>query len=96
MLACAELNSAQANTAGSRIFRQFLRKNEFLSKTILACLSVTRMALILEIKKTRDTAPLSSLTYFNSSLLLCTKRDLVTLECQDSLFNHNFFLHIHK
>ena len=44
-------DSAQANTARSRIFREFLRENEFLSKTILACLSGAQMAYIHEIKK---------------------------------------------
>ena len=54
-------DSAQANTARSRIFREYLRENEFLSKTILACLSGAQMASIHEIKngkKSRDTAPL--------------------------------------
>ena len=51
MLACAESDSAQANTAQSRIFREYLRENEFLSKTILACLSGAQMASIHEIKK---------------------------------------------
>ena len=37
MLACAEYDSAQANTARSRIFCEYIRKNEFLSKTILVC-----------------------------------------------------------
>ena len=54
-------DSAQANTARSRIFREFLRENEHLSKTILACLSGVQMASIHEIKKCQiscDTAPL--------------------------------------
>ena len=61
MLSCAESDSAQANTAQSQIFRGDLCENEFLSKTILACLSGAQMALIHEIKnakKSRDTAPL--------------------------------------
>ena len=58
-------DSAQANTARSRIFREFLRENELLSKTILACLSGAQMASIHEIKKwqkSRDTAPLITFT----------------------------------
>ena len=61
MLVCAESDSAQANTAQSRIFREFLREYDFLSKTILACLSGAQMALIhetKEAKKSCDTAPL--------------------------------------
>ena len=57
-----ESNSAQVNTARSRIFREYLRENEFLSKTILACLSGAQMGSIHEIKngkKSRDTAPLT-------------------------------------
>ena len=45
---------AQANTARSRIFREYLGKNEFLSKTILACLSGARMGLIHEINKCQN------------------------------------------
>ena len=51
----------QGNTARSRIFREYLCENELLSKTILACLSGSQLALIHEIKnanKSRDTAPL--------------------------------------
>ena len=62
----AESNPLQANTARSRIFRNYLRKNEFLSKTILACLSGAHMASIHEIKKckkSRDTVPLSRILY---------------------------------
>ena len=62
VLACAESDSPQANTARSRIFCEFLRENKLLSKTILACLSGAQMASIHEIKnakKSRDTAPLS-------------------------------------
>ena len=58
---CSQQNSAWANTARSRIFREFLCENELLSKTILACLSGAQMASIHEIKnakKSRDTAPL--------------------------------------
>ena len=51
VLACAKSDSAQANTTRSRIFREYLRENEFLSKTILACLSGAQMASIHEIKK---------------------------------------------
>ena len=51
MLACAESDSAQANTVRSRIFREYLHENEFLSKTILACLSGAQMASFHEIKK---------------------------------------------
>ena len=40
-----------ANTARCRIFREYLRENELLSKTILACLSEAQMASIQEIKK---------------------------------------------
>ena len=61
MLACAESYSAQANTARSQIFREYLCKNEFLSKAILACLSGAQMASIHENRgrKSRDTAPLT-------------------------------------
>ena len=51
MLAWAEFDSAQANTGRSRIFREFLRENELLAKTILTCLSGAQMASIHEIKK---------------------------------------------
>ena len=37
VLYCAESDSAQAYTARSQIFHEYLRKNEFLSKIILAC-----------------------------------------------------------
>ena len=44
-------DSAQANTAWSQIFREYLGENEFLSKTILACLSgAYQMGSIHEIK----------------------------------------------
>ena len=46
MLACAESYSVQANTLRGRIFREYLRENEFLSETILACLSGAQMGLI--------------------------------------------------
>ena len=73
MLACAESDSAQANTAWSRIFREYLRENKFLSKTILACLSGAQMASFHDIKngkKSRVTAPLSNcLVLFNWKLL---------------------------
>ena len=48
---CSRQNSVQANTARSRIFRKYLRENEFLSKTMLACLSGAQMASIHKIKK---------------------------------------------
>ena len=54
VLACGESDSAQCWPDS--------RKNEFLSKTILACLSVAQMASIHKIKndkKSGDTAPLS-------------------------------------
>ena len=54
-------DSVQANTAGSRIFREYLRENEFLSKTHFACLSRAQVGLIHEIKnakKSRDTTHL--------------------------------------
>ena len=51
VLDCAESDSTQANTARSRLFREYLRKNEFLSKTIVACLPGAKMASIHEIKK---------------------------------------------
>ena len=51
VLPFAESDSAQANTAQSQIFREYLRENEFLSKTILACLSGAQMDYIHEIKK---------------------------------------------
>ena len=56
---CFRQNFAQANTAWSRIFREYLRENELLSKTILACLSGVQMVSIHEIKKcqpSRNTA----------------------------------------
>ena len=59
MLACVESDSVQANTAQSRIFREYLRENELLSKTILAYFSGAQMATIHEIKnakKSRDPA----------------------------------------
>ena len=58
-----KFDSAQANTARSHLFREYLRENEFLSKTILACFLGAQMASIHEIKKdkkSRDTAPLKS------------------------------------
>ena len=51
VLACVESNSTQADTVRSQIFREYLRENEFLSKTILAYLSGAQMASIHEIKK---------------------------------------------
>ena len=68
MLSCAESDSAQANTARSRIFREYLCENEFLSKIILACLSGAQKASFHEIKKgkqSRDTAPLKILGLAN-------------------------------
>ena len=44
----------KANTAQSQIFREYLRENEFLSKTILACLSGAQMASIHEIKNGKN------------------------------------------
>ena len=68
----------QGNTARSRIFREYLCENELLSKTILACLSGSQLALIHEIKnanKSRDTAPLRGtpppLNVSNSRLIFC-------------------------
>ena len=55
MLACAESNF-------SNFKFQYLRENEFLRKTILACLSGAQMGLINEksrVRKSRDTAPLT-------------------------------------
>ena len=46
-----KFDSAQANTDRSRIFREFLSENEFLSKTILACLLGAQMDSIHEINK---------------------------------------------
>ena len=40
--------SAQANTVWSRIFREYLRENKLLSKTILACLSGDQLGSINE------------------------------------------------
>ena len=54
MLACAESNF-------SNFKFEYLRENEFLRKTILACLSGAQMGLIHEKnrgRKSRDTAPL--------------------------------------
>ena len=54
MLACAESNF-------SNFKFEYLCKNEFLRKTILACLSGAQMGLINEkngVRKSRDTAPL--------------------------------------
>ena len=42
---------ARAESDSARVFREYFRENEFLSKTILACLSGARMGLIHEIKK---------------------------------------------
>ena len=56
ILACAEYDSTQANTAQSHQFRKYFRENEFLSKP----LSEAQMASIHEIKndiESRDTAP---------------------------------------
>ena len=56
MLACAESNFLNFKF-------EYLRENEFLRKTILACLSGDQMGSINEKnrgKKSRDTAPLSS------------------------------------
>ena len=53
---------ANLGFANISIFREFLRENELLSKTILAYLSGAQMALIHEVKKcqkSRDTAPLN-------------------------------------
>ena len=44
VLACAESDFAQANTAQSGILSKFLRENKLLSKTILAWLSGAQMA----------------------------------------------------
>ena len=44
-------DSAQANTAESHIFCEYLCENEVLSKTILAYLSGAQIASIYEIKK---------------------------------------------
>ena len=53
----------EANTALSGIFREYLRENEFLCKTILACLSGAQMASYKKNgKKSRDTVPLM---YYN-------------------------------
>ena len=55
-------------TALSQIFREYLRENEFLSKTILVCLSGAQMASIHEIKnakKSHDTAPLMSIVLYS-------------------------------
>ena len=60
MLACAELNF-------SNFKFEYLRENEFLRKTILACLSGAQMGSIPEknrSRKSRDTAPLSFLIPF--------------------------------
>ena len=56
MLACVESNF-------SNFKFEYLRENEFLRKTILACLSGAQMGLINEknrVQKSRDTAPLST------------------------------------
>ena len=60
---CSRQNSAQANTAQSHWFREYLRENEFFSKTILDWSLGAQMASIHEIKKWQkslDTAPLST------------------------------------
>ena len=72
MLACEESDSEQANTAQSHWFLEYLQENEFLSKTIFACLSGAQMASIHEIKnKNLMTAPLihGFLLYFSIKLL---------------------------
>ena len=43
---CSGQNSAQANTTRSWNFREYLRENELLSKTISVCLSGAQMASI--------------------------------------------------
>ena len=53
MLACADSDSAQANTVRSRIFCEFLRENDFLGKTVFACLSGAQMASIHEKKNAK-------------------------------------------
>ena len=61
MLGCEESN-----------FSNFLRENEFLRKTILACLSGDQMGLKMKKnrgQKSRDTAPLTCPTYTNHELL---------------------------
>ena len=58
MLACAESNFSNCKF-------EYLRENEFLRKSILACLSGTQMDLINErnrVRKSRDTAPLNRLS----------------------------------
>ena len=66
-------DSAQANTARSRIFHEYLRENELLSKTILACLSGAhgwlRFMKYKNVKKSRDTAPLKVSEYCLSTVL---------------------------
>ena len=52
MLACAESDSEWSQI----VIHEYLCENELLSKTILACLSGTQMALIHEIKKTNKSA----------------------------------------
>ena len=44
-------DSAQCDTARSHVFREYLRRNEFFSETILDCLSGTQMGSIHEEKK---------------------------------------------
>ena len=58
MLACPELNF-------SNFKFEYLHENEFLRKTILACLSGAQVELINEknrVRKSRDTAPLNPFT----------------------------------
>ena len=65
MLACAESNF-------SKLKFEYLRENEFLRKTILACLSGAQMGLINEknrVRKYRDTAPLKE-----RKRMMCSER----------------------
>ena len=58
-------NFGFANTARRRIFREFLRENELLSKSILACLSGAQMASSHEIKNAKNlvTLPFKKINY---------------------------------
>ena len=64
MLACVESNF-------SNFKFEYLHENEFLRKTILACLSGAQMGLINEknrVRKSRDTAPLTNPTWHISKI----------------------------
>ena len=63
---------------------EYLRENEFLRKTILACLSGAQMGLINEkknrVRKSRDTAPLNNNTFTTTAESDSTYETTTTLK----------------